>query len=186
MSGSAQRRRMIACSCGEVVMEAAGEPIMTVACYCDSCQEAGQRFRALPGAGQIVGPDGGTGFVMFRKDRLRCLGGADRLAEYRLTPDSKTRRVIATCCSAPMFLEFQGGHWLSVYAERLPPAERPALELRTMTKYRPAGVTFDDGVPSPSTHSVAFMWRLLSAWLAMGFRAPRIDYVERKLELPSP
>jgi hypothetical protein len=31
------------------------------------------------------------------------------------------------------------------------------------------------------------MWRLLAAWVAMGFRAPRIDYVHGILDLaPKP
>ncbi|MGE0499706.1 MAG: hypothetical protein AB7I79_10650 [Rhizobiaceae bacterium] len=121
---------------------------------------------------------------MFRKDRLRCLRGANQLREHRLTPKSPTRRVVAICCNSPMFLEFESGHWLSVYADRLKPAERPVLEIRTMTKYRPAGVTFTDDLPSPATHSVSFMWRLLRAWMAMGFKAPKLDYVKGAIDAP--
>ncbi len=51
-------------------------------------------------------PDGGTGFVLVRSDRVRCVKGGDKLQEHRLKPDSPTRRVLATCCNSPMFLEF--------------------------------------------------------------------------------
>ena len=99
------------------------------------------------------------------------------MREYRLTPASKTRRVVATCCNAPIFLEFSGGHWLSIYKDRFAKADQPALDMRTMTRDRRPGVEFTDGLPSYKTHSGRFMWKLLTAWAAMGFRAPKIDYV---------
>lgn len=72
-----------------------------------------------------------------------------------------------------MFLEFTGGHWLSIYRDRLG-ADAPPVELRTMTRDRRAGVVFEDAVPSYETHSARFMWRLFAAWAAMGFRAPKL------------
>lgn len=166
--------RTASCPCGAVTLELAGEPIVAAACYCHSCQQAGQAFDALPGAAGVVGADGGTPYLLVRKDRIRWLSGTDRLAEHRLTPDAPTRRFVATCCNAPVALEFTKGHWLSVYAGRIPAAERPPVAMRTMVRDRPAGVEFTDDVPGYATHSGRFMWKLLSAWAAMGFRAPPV------------
>ena len=35
------------CLCGKVKFEAVGRPILTVSCYCTSCQDAGHRFAQL-------------------------------------------------------------------------------------------------------------------------------------------
>lgn len=174
--------RVAHCTCGTVAFEAARAPIVTAACYCTSCQQAGQWLETLPGAPAILEPDGGTHFVLYRKDRLRCLRGDDQLREHRLTPESTTRRVVAQCCNAAMFLEFKGGHWLSLYKNRFDKVDRPPIEMRTMTVDRRAGVVFADTIPSPRKHSVRFMWKLLSAWVAMGFKAPEIDYVKGTLD----
>jgi hypothetical protein len=74
-----------------------------------------------------------------------------------------------------MFLEFENGHWLSVYAARLSEAERPPVEMRTMLRDAPAGTQHADGIPGSSTQSASFMARLLWAWIAMGFRSPKIE-----------
>lgn len=166
------------CRCGSVALVLTGKPIVAAACYCKSCQTAGAQFETLPGATAVLDADGGTGFVLFRKDRVRCLRGEALLGEHRLTPSSATRRVIASCCNTPMFLEFQNGHWLSIYGHALPQDERPPVEMRTMTRDRRAGVEFHDAVPTYATHSGRFMWRLLAAWAAMGFRAPKIDWAK--------
>src|SRR5690606_37389941 len=136
------------CVCGQVAFEAIGNPIVTAACYCTSCQTAGRQIGALPGAAHVLEVDGGTSFVLQRKDRVRCLRGGELLREHRLSPSSKTRRMVAACCNSAMYLELPGGHWLSLYAERFMPADRLPLEMRTMTRDRPAGVAFSDSVPS--------------------------------------
>lgn len=169
------------CECGQVRLELTGQPIMSAACYCTSCQTAGAKLQTLPGAPEIVHSDGGTAFVLYRKDRVNCTRGADLMAETRLKPESTTRRVVATCCNSPMFLEFTSGHWLSIYTGRLPEAQRPPVEMRTMTGDRPPGPDFDDDIPSPKTHTGTFMLRLLGAWIAMGFRRPKVDYVRGTL-----
>lgn len=176
-----RRHHIARCFCGQCELTLTGTPIMTAACYCASCQKAGAYFEALPGAGAVLQADGGTAYLLQRKDRAACARGAELLREYRLKPDSRTRRVVASCCNSPMFLEFSGGHWLSVYRDRLPPLDRPPIELRTMTMDRRAGIEFDDAIPSYRKHSVKFMWRLLTAWAAMGFRAPKLDYVKGTL-----
>lgn len=169
------------CQCGQVALELDGKPIVSAACYCTSCQNAAEKFQLLPGAPVVLQSDGGTPFVLYRKDRVNCTKGAEQMKEIRLKPDSKTRRVIATCCDSPMFLEFTNGHWLSVYARTLPDTERPPVEMRTMTVDRAGGGDFGDDIPSYKTHSGKFMFRLLGAWAAMGFRTPKVDYVKGAL-----
>ncbi|MDI1327304.1 MAG: hypothetical protein PSV23_10955 [Brevundimonas sp.] len=169
------------CRCGQVALEATGRPILTVACYCDSCRKAAAELEALPEAPPVLGADGGTDFLLFRKDRVRPAAGAGRLGEHRLSADAKTRRVVAGCCNSPMFLEFEHGHWLSLYRDRFDPEARPPLEMRTMTGDLGPEVRLDDAVPSAATHTPGFMWKLLAAWAAMGFRTPGVDYVQGRV-----
>lgn len=142
---------MLRCACGQVEIEAVGRPIMTVECCCSSCRTAGAQLRALPGAPPFLAANGNTPYVMMRKDRLRFVKGQDQLRETRLTPDAKTRRVVAACCNTPVFCEFEMGHWLSVYATMWPEAARPAIELRTMTADLPPGVGCPMTCPTPPT-----------------------------------
>jgi hypothetical protein len=173
--------RTASCRCGHVVLEATGEPILTAACYCDSCRAAGRQFEALDASKPVVAADGGTAFVLQRKDRLRCVKGSDALREHYLKADSTTRRVVATCCNTPMFLEFRGGHWLSLYAATFPADQRPPVEMRTMVKDLGPDARLPNDIPNYRTPSGKFMWRLFTAWVAMGFRAPKIDWVKGRL-----
>lgn len=164
-----------ACRCGKIELEITGAPILRGICYCTSCQEAGRRHRSMSGADSILGIDGGTDYVLYRKDRVRCVHGADHLEERRLKPDSPTRRMFARCCNTAMFLDFTSGHWLTLYRARLPDDIPPAT-MRLMTAERPAGVTLpDDDIVNYPGRSGKFMLKLLGAWVAMGFRRPVID-----------
>jgi hypothetical protein len=73
--------------------------------------------------------------------------GQEYLEEHRLKPDSATRRVVATCCNSPIFLDFTKGHWLTLYRNRFP-AGAPRLEMRVMTKDRRGGVALADDLPN--------------------------------------
>jgi len=42
-------------------------------------------------------------------------------------------------------------------------------------------VNFNDGIPSPKKHTTRFMWNLMKAWAAMGFKTPKVDYVNGKV-----
>ncbi len=161
------------CQCGKVKFEAVGPPILTGACYCNSCQEAGRQFEQLASAPPVLDPDGGTGFILYRKDRVRCVLGQEHLEERRLKPESPTRRVVATCCNSAMFLDFTKGHWLSMFRNRFP-ADAPPLEMRLMTKERRAGVELADDMPNYGGPSGKFVLKLMAAWIAMGFRRPEI------------
>jgi hypothetical protein len=171
-----QHKRLSAvCQCGKVKLEAVGRPILTGSCYCTSCQEAGRRFEELASAPPVLNRDGGTDFVLYRKDRVQCVTGQEDLAEHRLKPDSPTRRVVATCCNSAIFLDFTRGHWLTMYRDRFP-AGAPPLEMRVMTAERRDGIKFADDLPNYDGHSGKFMLKLVTAWIAMGFRRPKITW----------
>jgi hypothetical protein len=171
------------CQCGKVKFEAIGPPILTGACYCTSCQQAGRRFEELASAPPVLDPDSGSSFVLYRKDRVQCVTGQEYLEEHRLKPDSPTRRVVATCCNSAMFLDVTKGHWLSIYRNRFA-AAAPPLEIRLMTKERRAGVELADDLPNYRGHSGKFMLKLIAAWIAMGFRRPEITWGKRAGEAP--
>jgi hypothetical protein len=169
-----QHKRLSAlCRCGKVKLEAVGRPILTGSCYCTSCQEAGRRFEQLASAPPVLNPDGGTDFVLYRKDRVQCVTGQEYLEEHRLRPDSPTRRVVAACCNSAVFLDFTRGHWLTIYRDRFPTGA-PPLEMRVMTKERRGGIELADDLPNYGGHSGKFMLKLVAAWIAMGFRRPEI------------
>jgi hypothetical protein len=167
------------CRCGKVKLELVGRPIMAASCYCASCQEAGRRLEQLPLAPPVLNADGGTDYVLCRKDRVRCVSGQEVLEEHRLKPESPTRRVIATCCNSAVFLDFTKGHWLTMYRNRFP-AGAPPVEMRVMTKDRRAGVVLADDLPNHDKISGKAMLRLLVAWIAMGFRRPELNFVRRR------
>ena len=163
-----------ACRCGAVVLRIVGDPIVHAACYCASCQEAGRQIEQMPAAPAVLDADGATDFVVYRKDRVRCVQGGELLEAHRLNPESPTRRMVATCCNSAMFLDFTKGHWLSIYRARL--AEPvPPLEMRVMIADRSPSFALPDDAPTYATHSGKFMWKLLGAWVAMGFRTPKVD-----------
>lgn len=173
MAAKQQKTMTASCRCGAVAFEAVGAPILTVVCHCESCQEAGRRFEEIAGVPPVLKADGGTDFIMHRKDRVCCVRGGELLREHRLKPESSTRRMVAGCCNSAMFAEFAGGHWLSLYRDRFCDGA-PPLEMRVMTGDRRKDVKLPGDMPNYATHSAKFMWKLLSAWIAMGFRVPKV------------
>ena len=159
------------CRCGKVRLEIAGEPILRGICYCKSCQQAGRLHQAATGADAVLGQDGGTDYVLYRKDRVRCVSGGDVLEERRLRPDSPTRRMFARCCNTAMFLDFTKGHWLTIYRARLGDDIPPAT-MRMMTAERVEGAALADDMTNYRGHSGRFMLKVLGAWIAMSFRRP--------------
>ena len=164
----------LSCTCGQTHITLSGPPIMTVDCCCNSCRSAAARLGALDGMPKTLGPYGETHFVLYRKDRV-TLPDTVGMRAFRLTPASETRRVLAPCCATPLFLEFNGGHWLSLYGGLWPAGTAPKPEQRTMTADLPDPAVLPADVPNARSHSVRFMWKLLTAWIAMGFRAPKLD-----------
>ncbi len=169
-------------ACRKVRLDLTGAPMVSAECCCASCRTAGMRMQALPGAPRILTDHGATPFVLYRKDRVRIAEGAGQLAGFRLTPKSHSRRVVAACCNTPMFLDFEAGHWLSLYGALWPAGTRPALEMRTMTQDLDDRSVLPDDVPNPKKHMLSFFARLLGAWVAMGFRVPKVA-VPRDLQV---
>ena len=166
----------VPCRCGDVELRIVGAPILHGICYCASCREAGRRHQAVPGADPVLAEDGGTDYVLYRKDRVRCVRGGALLEERRLKPDSPTRRLYARCCSTAMFVDFTKGHWLTVYRGRLP-GDIPPPTMRMMTADRPASVILPDDMANYPGYAGKFVLKLFMAWIAMGFRRPVVDGV---------
>ena len=74
-----------------------------------------------------------------------------------------------------MFADFTKGHWLTLYRNRFP-ASAPPVEVRVMTRDRREGVALADDVPNAAGYPAKFMFRLIAAWVAMGFRRPDIPW----------
>ncbi len=174
MTGIKYDLRTATCRCGAVRLDVRGEAILTGICYCTSCQAAGRQFKTLTAAPAILTEDGGTPSVLYRKDRVQCVQGGEHLREYRLTSGSPTRRMVATCCNTPMFLDFTKGFWLTIYQGRLS-GDVPQPEMRVMTAERPKGVVLPDDLPDYAGRSGQFMWRLLREWVLMGFGRPKVE-----------
>src|ERR1700740_2842170 len=107
------------CSCGGVELKAVGRPIVSSICYCDDCQRGARQIEALPNAPAVRDPDGGTAYILYRKDRFECSKAATQLGPYKRREASRTNRIVATCCNSAMFMNFDSGlHWVSAYRAR--------------------------------------------------------------------
>ena len=157
------------CVCGAVTLEARGAPIVTAVCYCDHCQSAGAWIEAMPGAPGVLDGDGGTAMVMFRKDRLRCVEGAERLEPVKLDPNSPTSRYVASCCNSAMYLGFDDAkHWVDVYRRRVA-GEPPKIEARICTRFRAADTDLPTDAPAHPGYPPSMIPKLLGSKVAMMF-----------------
>jgi hypothetical protein len=158
------------CSCGAVVLALRGAPIVSVACYCDTCQEGSSRIEALPGAPSVREPHGGTEYILYRKDRVTYAKGYERVKDYRLEQNLKTNRVVASCCNSAIMMRFDDArHWVPIYRARFGP-NAPAIQMRICTSFLPKGEILPNDVPSHQNYPGAFMMKLLSSGVAMLFR----------------
>jgi hypothetical protein len=157
------------CTCGRVVLELKGAPITSLVCYCNDCQAGARQIEGLPGAPLVQAPDGGTAYIVYRKDRVQNIKGANLLKALKLRPASPTNRVIASCCNAAMFLNFDDGkHWVDIYRERVG-ASAPPLEMRVCTKFAPIGGSVPADMPGYAGYALPFLAKLIGAKLAMLF-----------------
>ncbi|KRA56021.1 GFA family protein [Devosia sp. Root635] len=155
------------CTCGQVEIEAWGKPIASVICHCDDCQAAGRMLAELENAPPLLDAAGGTGNVLYRKDRVRPAKGGHLLAAHKLTPDSKTNRMVAKCCNAPMAITFDDArHWVPLYRDRLEGVV-PPVQWRICTKFVPAGVDLPDDVPGYAMYPFGMMAGLALSAVAM-------------------
>jgi hypothetical protein len=155
------------CACGSVELNASGAPIVSSVCYCEDCQKGADQIEALPNAGTVRDPDGGTAYILYRKDRIECSKGADLLRRYKLKDTSVTNRVVAACCNSAVFMDFdRGPHWVSAYRTRFH-RDLPPLQMRICTKSKPDGVALPDDVPSHRGYPPALIVKLLASRIAM-------------------
>lgn len=157
-----------ACACGRVELEATGAPILAAICYCNDCQAGGHMIEALPGAPKVLNDDGGSDYLLYRKDRARVTKGAELLKPLKLKEASGTNRVIATCCNSAVMLTFDGPqHWLDFYRNRIVRGGAPPVQMLVCTKTAPAPDRLPRDVPSYPGHSLQLIGKLLRARLAM-------------------
>jgi hypothetical protein len=171
------------CACGRTRLEVTGTPILVSECLCNSCRLAAARLATRPGGRSPLTPYGATPCAEVRKDRGRIVAGLETLCEFRLTPTSGTRRVVATCCDSLVFLEMKGAHRLSLDLDLRPAATRPRPVLRTMAADIADRSSLPNDLPNLDRHSVRFYAKRFGAWVAMGFRKPRF-VVQGRLDLP--
>jgi hypothetical protein len=169
MTGRPDRHVALRCSCGRVEMEPTGRPIASTVCYCQSCQQGSRQLEELPNGRPIRDPYGGTAYILYRKDRIKYLKGRELLQGHKLEAESPTSRVVSTCCNSPMFLDFEKGHWLSIY-RRTAHGDLPPVEMRAHTKSLPPGSNLPKDVTSSSGYPTRFIFRLLSSRIAMLLR----------------
>ncbi|MQW68143.1 hypothetical protein GHK50_01680 [Sinorhizobium medicae] len=165
----------ISCACGSTCLRLKGTPLLVSECLCNSCRTAADRLASLPGAKDILTSYGATPTAEYRKDHVRILSGAEHLREFRLSVGAGTRRVVATCCNTPIYLEMKGGHWLSIYLHLWPKESRPKPRMRTMVGDLFDASSLPKDIPNLKSHTVSFYAKLLWAWIAMGFRNPRME-----------
>jgi hypothetical protein len=175
---SSQNRTIAACSCGSVELEASGAPITSVVCYCDDCQKGSRDIESLPNAAPVLDPDGGTAYIVYRKDRIRCSRGAALLKSHKIRVESVTNRVFAACCNSAMFLNFDDSkHWVDVYRARLR-GQAPPVQMRLCTKFRRAADEIPNDVPNHPMWSFRLLAKLLIAGLAMRLTA----FTQRRMQ----
>ena len=177
-----EKRTDLMCQCGATSLTVIGKPIISAECLCADCQRAGEILQKRKGAPTILDRNGATRLVLYRKDKVEFQRGSENLKSHYLEKDSSTRRVVARCCNTPIFLEFKGGHWLSIYGLLWSKDELPVLEIRTMTRSRREGVVLSDDVPNPKTQTISFFLKLFRAWVSMRFRTPKLDFVTGNLD----
>ncbi|MBB4122141.1 hypothetical protein GGR30_002070 [Martelella radicis] len=156
---------------------------MSAECLCNSCRTAADRMEALPGAPRLREVSGGTRMEVYRKDRVRCIKGAEHLRAFRLNDKTRTRRAVAICCNTPVLLDVTVGHWVDLYGVLWPEGALPPLQLRTMAGTLDDPSSLPEDVPNLKTYSAAFFFRLMASWAAMGFRRPKIDYIKGEIDL---
>ena len=167
LSAPLKNHMTASCSCGSVELKATGTPIVNNVCYCDDCQEGSRQIEALPNSRPVRNTDGGTAYILYRKDRIECSRGASLLKRYKIKESSVTNRVVATCCNSAMFMNFdRGRHWVSAYRARFQ-GNLPPLQMRICTKFKPENVDLPNDPPSYPGYPLRFMAKLLTSWVAM-------------------
>lgn len=142
---------------------------MGVVCYCDSCQKGSGQIEGLTNAAPILSPDGGTAYILYRKDRVMYSKGAELLKGYKVEEKSTTSRVVAACCNSAMVMRFDDAkHWVPVYRARFQD-DVPPLQWRICAKFKPDVAEIPTDVPSSAMYPAGFIWKLLTSKISMLF-----------------
>ena len=157
---------LLSCACGKVECEATGSPILTAVCYCDDCQRGARQIGTLPDAAPVIDADGGTAYVLYRKDRFECAKGRELLRDLRLGESSPTSRVVAGCCNSAMYLDFRKGHWVCAYRGRFR-AAAPPIQMHIQTRFRPQSDRAPSNIPAYRAFPPLFFAKILLARIAM-------------------
>ena len=156
------------CTCGQVELRVSGPPILAAACYCDDCQAGARQMAGLGATPSVIGADGGTPYVLQRKDRIGWLAREHLLQRHKLRPGSPTNRITTACCKTPMLVSFdRGPHWVAIYQARFDPP--PPMEMLVNTRFAPADAALPNGVPAYRTFPPHFVGKLVASRLAMLF-----------------
>jgi hypothetical protein len=143
-----------------------GAPIVSLVCYCDTCQEGSRRIETLPNAPVVREPDGGTAYVSYRKDRVTYEKGREVLEDVT----NNTERVVASCCKSALLMRFDAArHWVAVYRTRFGP-NAPPIQMRVCTSFLPDTVVLPDDVPAHRDYPAALVMKLVGSRLAMLLR----------------
>lgn len=126
-------------------------------------------MRKLDGSPPVLTEYEATPYILYRKNRIRFLAGSEHLNSFRLSPDASSARTIATCCNTPVNLDFEHGHWLSLYGVLWTEGTLPPPEMHTMTSDLPDGAVLPNDIPN-AKKKLGFFLKLFGAWIAMGFR----------------
>ena len=114
--------------------------------------------------------DGGTEFMVFRRDRIACTRGAECLEAMKLTAATKTRRMIARCCATPMYVGFDDKRpWVSAFRASFGAGAPPVQMGRICTRFRRAEDKAEDDLPEHEGYPAAMILRVLAVWPRMLF-----------------
>lgn len=155
------------CACGQVEIQASGDPITTIACYCDDCQAGARHIESLPNAPKVLDAQGGTDIALYRTDRVQYTKGKDLLKPHKNREGTVTNRHYSSCCHTQMLADFDNWQpWVSLY-KHTAVKDFPDLEMRIFTKFSPSPEDISKDVPVYSTFPKSFPFRMLKVFLAM-------------------
>lgn len=113
--------------------------------------------------------DGGTAYVLYRKDRVVYTKGSELLKDCRLDQSPNTDRVVASCCNSAVLMRFDDArHWIPTYRARFGP-NAPPIQMRICTSLAERPDAIPDDVPSHRSYPPAFIIKLLSSRISMLF-----------------
>jgi hypothetical protein len=170
------------CACGQVEFEGIGKPMLTVACYCNDCRNAGAQIAALSGGADTASghsgvlADGGVVSALYRKDRTRCVRGSELLRDHKLEPGSPTVRLVATCCNSNVATRFDNWRPLSAlrtFSRDTATALTP--DVCVMTKFAPDVNAIRHAAPRYANVPASLVVKVLQAAAQLGFERLGLD-----------